>query len=743
MGFYSDIECRVPNRSVFNLQHSNTTSLQFNKIYPLMNLETLPNDSFKIHSSALARFAPMLAPSFGSLKMYEHRFFVPRRIIDPYWTNFWSERKDGSRCFSLKCPYSNNTINSDRPHGENAGVLDSYIDRLVAGVPVWSKDSSLLAEQSLADYLGLPPLEIGECTNETFDLAPFLAYQFIYNEYYRDSQIEEDLFNTPKRHLWWLTSEGFETFLRQFENGGIWYEKLLRNHTSISGVRSTGLIRLEDLQDGVLPFTEFDLWQTIQSQSVTGLTDESLNLFTEIIHDLFHLRTRAWYKDYFTCARTNIVNDEVPIVPVKFNEVFSSSINQPHEVGDLWGNGNSADANVVVNASGSPVTRATRFQKLGFTISALRLANAIQKKEEKIVLFGKRYIEQLASRFGVIASDASLQRPLYIGGSQQNVYMNEITQTSESTTASAQGNYAGQAMVSGDSDSDEFFTEEHGVILSLFSVMCETSYSQGLSRQWTRNTSPLNFYDPQFAALTDQEVKQQELMVNGNSVMKYYDELRNSWTFAPVNRNTDIFGYQGRWDEYRTIPNRYCGQMRDELRYWHFGRKFATIKDYAKNAVPQPFLEGVTSVNSPILKNNDKWYWLFTCGEPTGLGVEVPIYWFSAGVLDSLSSSKLSALKAGTYFLAYEFPSTTIQQILNNTDSEKVQALLQGLVLPPKLLPSFIHSNVPTSPFALTTEFENIRTPFSYFAGDDYIFMDLNNNVSAVRAMPEQSIPKI
>ena len=358
-------------------------------------------------------------------------------------------------------------------------------------------------------------------------------------------------------------------------------------------------------------------------------------------------------------------------------------------------------------------------------------------------MFGKRYIEQLASRFGVISSDSSLQRPLYIGGSQQNVYMNEISQTSESSEFSAQGNYAGQAMISGEGDSDEFFTEEHGIILSLFSVMCETSYSQGLSRQWTRNDSPLNFYDPQFACLSDQEVKQKELLANGNSVVKFYDELRGSWNFAPINRNNDVFGYQGRWDEYRQMQNRYSGQMRDELRYWHFGRKFATIKDYAKNAVPQTFLEGVTSVSSPILENNGKWYWLFTCGEPTSLGVEVPIYWFNQGVLDSLSTTKMSALKAGTYFLAYEIPATTINQILNNTTQEKVKALLDGLVLPPKLLPSFIHSNVPTSPFALTTEFENIRSSFSYFAGDDYIFLDLNNNVAVVRAMPEQSTPKI
>ena len=39
--------------------------------------------------------------------------------------------------------------------------------------------------------------------------------------------------------------------------------------------------------------------------------------------------------------------------------------------------------------------------------------------------------------------------------------------------------------------------------------------------------------------------------------------------------NTAVFGYQGRYDEYRTKKSMVCGQLRTTLDYWHLGRIFA------------------------------------------------------------------------------------------------------------------------------------------------------------------------
>lgn len=750
MGFYQEIESRVPNRSVFNLSHRNVTSFQFNKLYPTLCEETLPDDTFRMSSKMIARFAPMLTPAFGSLKAYHHFFYIPRRIIDPSWKNFWTERTEESiNKWSWKTTYANANLLCktvfQNPTIAKYEDINTYTN--IPNCQVFSKDSSILGQNSLCDYLGITPLDFGEFTNEDFDITPLIAYQYVYNEYYRDTDIEDDLFGVPYRHLWWLTSEGWRDLLLEITspNGRFFgLSALFQNDNSIVGSLNLSNIINRSNFDGWLPFTTYN-------RAISLLINPNFDYlaFEEIIHDLFHMRTRAWYKDRFTSARTNIVNDEIPIVPVKFNEILEPQNANNAEFRDLkpgepFVASNSTPTANITSPTSTGVTRNNQSQylltKLGFTISALRLANAIQKHEEKIVMFGKRYIEQLASRFGVISSDASLQRPQYFGGSQQDIYMNEISQTSQSNYNSAQGNYAGQAITDGKSKDFDFYCEEHGWILCITSFMAETAYSQGLDLKFTRNNNALNFYDPNYACLTDSEVKNKEVFVRSINLQRYYDEmLAQNYMQYPIGKNDDTFGYQGRWDEYRVHQNRYCGQMRDELREWHFGRKFGSIRDYVRMAnTPTTSTSWQISATSATLV-----FWVANNSNKVGdSNIYVPLSWFNPSILQNLSSADYSALLSGTKGLAL-----TIN--FNNIDNYSVLPLQEFfedvLTNLPKLLPSFIHSNVPTVPFAETTEFDNIKPILAnnYECGDDYIFADMFFNITAVRPMPEQSVQKL
>lgn len=743
MSFYQEIESRVPNRSVFNLSHRNVTSFQFNKLYPTLCEETIPNDTFRISAKMIARFAPMLTPAFGSLKAYHHFFCIPRRIVDPLWKDFWSERTD-KNTWSWKTSYANccllNTYTFTNPTIAKYEDINTYNN--IPNCQVFSKDASILGQNSLADYLGVTPLDNGEITDENLDITPFIAYQYVYNEYYRDSEIEEDLFELPNRHLWWLTSEGWRDFIDEIQNGRfkglsfIYQDPLTGTYSSLD---FSSIVNKASF-DGFIPFTTYN-----RATSLLRNSNFDFLGFEEIIHDLFHMRTRAWYKDRFTCARQNITNNEIPIVPVKFNDIASGGEvrtlgeSAPFSVGS---NGtNSQTMSVNVNPRTYSVGSTDRlFTKLGFTISALRLANAIQKHEEKIILFGKRYIEQLASRFGVISSDASLQRPQYCGGSQQDVYMNEISQTSQSNFTSAQGNYAGQAITAGKSKGVTIFTEEHSWILCLTSFMSETAYGQGLDKKFQRNDNPLKFYDPQYACLTDEEVKNKELYVRTTSQQRYYDAMYNSLLIPyPVGLNNDTFGYQGRWDEYRVHQNRFSAEMRNELREWHFGRVFGSIRDYVKQA------NTITSSTSWQFSATSATLVFYVANNTHPVGsqtIYVPLAWFNKATLDNLSGGDYNDLLAGTKGLSVTINFSDIDryQFLN------IQSFMENVIgTTPKLLPSFIHSSVPTVPFAETYEFENIRPLMAnrYESGDDYIFADMFFNISAVRPMPEQAVQKL
>lgn len=775
MAFYDELETRVPNKSGFNRSYKNRTSLQFDFLYPTMVDETLPGDVFRLNQKNITRFAPMLAPAFADVKLYTHYFHVPRRIIEPFWKEFISDDSNITDSVHKKS-FRFRLVNCVQGLPQNHVLI--FPDS--AGFVVPSADGSILGHKSLFEQITGLSFALGEASDETMDIAPFLAYQYIYNEYYRDSQIDDDLFNIPYKNLWWLTSKGIEVYLNYAQQAII---ALVNNATTNIFLNEDSDLRFNisnDIADGILPLTSVN-WEYFSRNSSSENVRIFANINLEICKCLFTLRKRRWYKDYFTSARTQITQNEIPIVPVKFQNNTSSLARQDLEVGELYASSPNTDANVVLNGTESDINVNVRHSKLGFTISALRLANALQKFGEKSVKFGVRYLEQIASHYGVILSDETIQRPLYCGGSQSEAYVNEVTQTSESTEQSAQGNYSGHMMTANDGDTSELHCEEHGYIFFITSVVAETAYSDGLKRMFNRSGDRLNFYFPEFANLTDQEVKTKELYLS-----KITDFLPENYT----NGNNAIFGYQGRYDEYRsTRTNEYHGDFDGILDYWHLGRKFDRPNT----------LNWLFSVATPNISNGSALYYPYlpetgpVMQDGTVLKLKVNGQYFEKYL------NTLVIWSVGSFYRAPAPLSATNHPDFNVDDwvalSEDVyQNLYYGIIpyqwlygsssiaLPdiqraaasgfligtigdvndddfqrelanngvgqaffiPRLNEAFIESDVSTRLFTATDDLNFVNSmDRTEKLGDDYIFSSFYNDVQVVRCMPEDSEPKI
>ena len=76
------------------------------------------------------------------------------------------------------------------------------------------------------------------------------------------------------------------------------------------------------------------------------------------------------------------------------------------------------------------------------TINSLRQAFQLQRLYERDARGGTRYTEILRAHFGVISPDARLQRPEYLGGSSTRININPVEQNSATDTTSPQGNLA-------------------------------------------------------------------------------------------------------------------------------------------------------------------------------------------------------------------------------------------------------------------------------------------------------------
>ena len=223
------------------------------------------------------------------------------------------------------------------------------------------------------------------------------------------------------------------------------------------------------------------------------------------------------------------------------------------------------------NNQGFPNIYADLSTATATTINSLRQAFQIQRMLERDARGGTRYTEVIRSHFGVTSPDFRLQRPEYLGGGSTPINITPIAQTTQALGDSApfqnsaqtpQGNLAaigtGQVRNHGFTKS---FTE-HCVILGLANVRADLTYQQGLNRMFMRNTR-YDFYWPSLAHIGEQEVFNGEIYWQGTA------------------EDTQVFGYQERYAEYRYKPSIITGKFRSTdaqtLDIWHLSQRFTQL----------------------------------------------------------------------------------------------------------------------------------------------------------------------
>jgi hypothetical protein len=295
------------------------------------------------------------------------------------------------------------------------------------------------------------------------------------------------------------------------------------------------------------------------------------NIISEVALTDENLKRAAWQKDYFTSALPWQQRGTPPALPISgttnaywdpavgFSASTAAFPLQVKSTGNdntiYTGTGNGPD-NVVNVLDQNTVDFA---DAATFNVSDLRLAFQIQKWQERNARSGARYIESLKSHFGIAPRDERLDRPEFIGGTKNTIIVSEVLQTGETGTT-PQGNMAGHGLTYGGSKVGTYRVKEHGLIMTVMTVRPKGSYSQGINKQWLRE-SRYDFYWPEFANLSEQPVKQAEIYTTGIEA-----------------QNDTIFGYQGRYSEMRYKQDINCGQFgyNQPYNYWHLGREFSS-----------------------------------------------------------------------------------------------------------------------------------------------------------------------
>ncbi len=145
-------------RSRFNRSHGLKTTFDAGYLVPILVDEVLPGDTFNLKATLFTRVATLISPIMDNLYMDTFFFFVPERLV---FDNF--QRMCGEQ---------------DNPD-DSTDFLFPTITAPSGGFPVGS----------LADYFGIPT----GVANLEVRAEPFRCYNLIYNEWFRDENLQDSV----------------------------------------------------------------------------------------------------------------------------------------------------------------------------------------------------------------------------------------------------------------------------------------------------------------------------------------------------------------------------------------------------------------------------------------------------------------------------------------------------------------------------------------------------------------------
>ena len=390
--------------------------------------------------------------------------------------------------------------------------------------------TSGLANGSIGDYFGLPT----QVTNALeVNALPARAYCKIYNEWFRDENLEAPLMLGYKK-----TDDGGTNAdaSKVTENANAPDQTTNTNEATLYAMKPAKAGKFHDYFTSCLP-SPLKNAEPVQLP-MTGNA--------QIV----------WPNDAKTMGNGEIFQDggsNLENIPINTNMKLAASKRNNKNGKALvmfGGQTNASEINyTTMQADLSTVTAAT--------INDLRQAIALQHIFESDARNGTRYREFLSGTWGVTSPDSRLQIPEYIGGQRIAINVNQVVQTSQTdtTTGQALGNTAAYSLTTCSKQMADYAATEYGYIIGMAVVRVEHSYQQGLGTKWTRG-GRFTYYDPRLAALGEQPVYNREIYADGSE------------------KDSQIFGYQEAWADYRYKPSYVTGEMRSNyqtsLDAWHY-----------------------------------------------------------------------------------------------------------------------------------------------------------------------------
>lgn len=479
----------MKKRSKLNLSNFHNSTFKMGYLYPCNCMEVLPGDTIQMSTSVFLRMAPMVAPVMHPTYMFKHDFFVPSRVIAN------KLRDDGGVDFDFESFITGGSDGND-----------------VQTIPKMVLNATNSPVGSIPDAFGIPVQNLAEGGKLSVNMLPFAAYYMIWNEYYRDQTLQEEII------IPW--NDGIEPPNQLVLCQPCWSKDYFTTATPSPQLGPQVTIPVNLTSSGGEPLVT----------ATTTLSGGGFGGQAQISKSSNSPNTIR-FKGFSNGIGVGDFGSGSSGYPTGANLTYS---NPTAKTNVVWNGGPDTQGNINVND--------------------VREAMAIQRFEEHRSLYGARYDDYL--RFlGVRPQDARLQLPEYLGGFSAPVQFSEVLQTSAGEYGGV-GDLYGHGISAGRSRRIRRFIPEHGYIISVICVRPIPVYSQGLERMWSKSNR-LDIWQRELEHVGQQEVLNSEVYADGTA------------------QDGNVFGYQNRYDEYRRGVNIVTGEFRTNQNFWTLAREFA------------------------------------------------------------------------------------------------------------------------------------------------------------------------
>ncbi|UPW42019.1 major capsid protein [Dipodfec virus RodF1_24] len=501
------------HRSGFDLSHRNLFTQKVGEILPVCVQEVIPGDKFKVNMSNFMRTQPFDTANFARLRHYVDFYFVPNRLL---WQSFPAWIVQTQNSFVAKSITSGADEFSNQPFITNNDIFN-YLYYLHNGAGKTLKDEAgfsrydtsakLLSNLGYGDY-GVQAdggIKKPSVSNTAVNIFPLLAYQKVYQDYFRFKQWE-------KAAPWTCNLD----YIQQDS----------QTHLTVSAaalVKGTNLFDMrycnydKDLFNGVLPTAQF-------GEEAFASISGNLDLPT-ILNGSISSYVQPSVSSGDT-QKTLMYNNDGLISQTAGQLTYGARINV------------------------DPVTQEVQ---TSLSILSLRQAEALQKWKEITLMADPDYKSQLEAHWNVHISSALSDTCKYVGGMAQNIDISEVINQNLADNNAA--NLAGNGKLA-QNGFFEFESDEYGILIGVSHIkpVIEWSADAVMSPFMFRHLST-DYAIPEFDSL-------------GMQAMTFDVFPQLSATLGANYKYPPAFGYLTRYFDYKTSYDRVNGAFKNSLSNW-------------------------------------------------------------------------------------------------------------------------------------------------------------------------------